>query len=125
MLEVYSYIEQITHRIRHEDWSYRNSRIVVGADNAAVIDTLRELYSPFMRREARFFAMDRKTAEIVKYASNCFLAAKISINNELANILETPQALPISMTNMRRSGMSMPCWSLPSGTNSAPPILEP
>jgi UDPglucose 6-dehydrogenase len=62
------------------------SRIVVGADNAAVIDTLRELYSPFMRREARFFAMDRKTAEIVKYASNCFLVAKISISNELANI---------------------------------------
>jgi UDPglucose 6-dehydrogenase len=30
--------------------------------------------------------MDPKTAEIVKYASNCFLAAKISVNNELANI---------------------------------------
>ena len=30
--------------------------------------------------------MDAKTAEIVKYASNCFLAAKISVNNELANI---------------------------------------
>jgi len=47
---------------------------------------MRELYEPFMRREGRFFAMDPKTAEIVKYASNCFLAAKISVNNELANI---------------------------------------
>jgi UDPglucose 6-dehydrogenase len=62
------------------------SRIVIGADNLRVIEVLRELYEPFMRREGRFFAMDPKTAEIVKYASNCFLAAKISVNNDLANI---------------------------------------
>lgn len=62
------------------------SRIVVGADDAGVIDTMRELYAPFTRRGGRFFAMDQRTAEIVKYASNCFLAAKISVNNELANI---------------------------------------
>lgn len=62
------------------------SRVVVGADDQKVIETMRELYDPFMRREGRFFAMDAKTAEIVKYASNCFLAAKISVNNELANI---------------------------------------
>ena len=62
------------------------SRVVVGADDSKVIETMRELYDPFMRREGRFFAMDPKTAEIVKYASNCFLAAKISVNNEIANI---------------------------------------
>lgn len=62
------------------------SRIVIGAEDAKTIETMRELYEPFMRREGRFFAMDTKTAEIVKYASNCFLAAKISVNNELANI---------------------------------------
>ena len=62
------------------------SRIVVGADDKKVIEIMQELYEPFMRREGRFFAMDPKTAEIVKYASNCFLAAKISVNNELANI---------------------------------------
>jgi len=62
------------------------SRIVVGADDPEVIETMRELYSPFMRREGRFYSMDPKTAETVKYASNCFLAAKISVNNELANI---------------------------------------
>jgi UDPglucose 6-dehydrogenase len=39
-----------------------------------------------MRREGRLYSMDQKTAETVKYASNCFLAAKISVNNELANI---------------------------------------
>lgn len=62
------------------------SRVVIGADEPEVIEKLQELYDPFMRREGRFFAMDPKTAEIVKYASNCFLAAKISVNNELANI---------------------------------------
>jgi len=62
------------------------SRIVIGADDVKVIEMMRELYEPFMRREGRFFAMDAKTAEIVKYASNCFLAAKISVNNDLANI---------------------------------------
>jgi len=62
------------------------SRIVVGADDPQVIETMRELYEPFMRREGRFYSMDPKTAETVKYASNCFLAAKISVNNELANI---------------------------------------
>jgi UDPglucose 6-dehydrogenase len=62
------------------------SRVVVGADDEATIEVMKELYEPFMRREGRFFAMDPKTAEIVKYASNCFLAAKISVNNELANI---------------------------------------
>ncbi len=62
------------------------SRIVVGADDPKAIETMHELYEPFMRREGRFFAMDAKTAEIVKYASNCFLAVKISAANELANI---------------------------------------
>ena len=62
------------------------SRVVVGSDNPEAMEVLRELYAPFMRREGRFFAMDAKTAEIVKYASNCFLAAKISVNNDLANI---------------------------------------
>ncbi len=62
------------------------SRIVVGADEAKTVEVMRELYAPFMRREGRFYAMDPQTAEMVKYASNSFLAAKISINNELANI---------------------------------------
>jgi UDPglucose 6-dehydrogenase len=62
------------------------SRVVVGTDNPKTAEILRELYEPFMRREGRFFSMDPRTAEIVKYASNCFLATKISVNNDLANI---------------------------------------
>jgi UDPglucose 6-dehydrogenase len=62
------------------------SRVVIGADDPKVIETLRELYEPFMRREGRFYGMDPKTAEFVKYASNTFLATKISANNTLANM---------------------------------------
>ena len=62
------------------------SRVVVGADDEKVLEKMQELYEPFMRREGRFYAMDPKTAETVKYAANSFLAAKISVNNELANI---------------------------------------
>lgn len=62
------------------------SRVVVGADDKNVLDTMRELYAPFMRREERFYGVDPKTAEIVKYASNCFLAVKISAVNDLANV---------------------------------------
>jgi UDPglucose 6-dehydrogenase len=62
------------------------SRVVIGADDSQVIETMRELYAPFMRREGRFYATDPITAETVKYAANSFLAAKISVNNELANI---------------------------------------
>lgn len=62
------------------------SRVVVGADDEKVLETMRELYGPFMRREERFYGVDPKTAEIVKYASNCFLAVKISAVNDLANI---------------------------------------
>ncbi|MFA5961752.1 MAG: UDP-glucose/GDP-mannose dehydrogenase family protein [Parcubacteria group bacterium] len=62
------------------------SRVVIGADDPAVIETMRELYAPFMRRESRFYAMDPKTAETVKYAANSFLAAKVSLSNDLANI---------------------------------------
>jgi len=62
------------------------SRVVVGADDPKVIETMQELYAPFMRRESRFYAMDPRTAETVKYAANSFLAVKISTSNELANI---------------------------------------
>jgi UDPglucose 6-dehydrogenase len=69
------------------------SRIVVGADDEKVLKTMEELYAPFMRREGRFYVMDPKTAETVKYAANSFLAAKISINNELIYVLVWEQIL--------------------------------
>jgi UDPglucose 6-dehydrogenase len=62
------------------------SRIVIGADDLKVIETMRELYAPFMRRENRFFVMSLRAAETVKYMSNITLAAKVSLCNDMANL---------------------------------------
>jgi len=63
-------------------------RIIVGADNSDVVDTLRELYAPFNRNHDRMIIMDVKSAELTKYAANCMLATKISFMNEMANLAE-------------------------------------
>jgi UDPglucose 6-dehydrogenase len=66
----------------------RPDRIVVGADSAAAVDTLRRLYAPFNRNHDRLVVMDVRSAELTKYAANAMLATKISFMNEIANIAE-------------------------------------
>jgi UDPglucose 6-dehydrogenase len=66
----------------------RPDRIVVGADDARAIDTMRQLYAPFQRSHERFIAMDVRSAELTKYAANAMLATRISFMNELANLAE-------------------------------------
>ncbi len=63
-------------------------RVVIGADNEAAFDVMRELYTPFTRNHDRFIAMDIKSAEMTKYAANAMLATKISFMNEMSNICE-------------------------------------
>ena len=63
-------------------------RVVVGADDPRPAEILRELYSPFVRTGNPVMIMDIQTAEIVKYAANAFLAARISFMNEIANLCE-------------------------------------
>lgn len=63
-------------------------RIIIGADNDDVIDTMKELYRPFTLNHERFIAMDIRSAELTKYAANAMLATKISFINEIANICE-------------------------------------
>ncbi len=58
-------------------------RIVIGAENERVFTVLEKLYSDF---KAPIFKCDIKTAEMIKYASNAFLATKISFINEICNI---------------------------------------
>lgn len=61
------------------------SRIVIGAEEKETAETLKKLYKNF---ESEILVTDRKSAEMIKYASNDFLALKISYINEIANLCE-------------------------------------
>src|SRR5690606_3815325 len=61
-------------------------RVVVGVESEAVGEQFRDLYEPFVRQGNPIFIMDIPSAEMVKYASNNFLATKISFINEMANL---------------------------------------
>ena len=63
-------------------------RIVIGSSNKKVIRKLEVLYDPLIKKGAKFFSTNRRGAELIKYASNAFLATKISYINELANLCE-------------------------------------
>lgn len=60
-------------------------RIVIGIDNQELEPTMRELHKSFTEN---VFVTDIRSAEMIKYASNAFLATKISFINEIANICE-------------------------------------
>jgi len=63
-------------------------RIIVGVTNARDAALLRQLYAPFNRNRDRMIVMDRKSAEITKYAANAMLATRISFMNEVANLCD-------------------------------------
>ncbi|MEX0876159.1 MAG: UDP-glucose/GDP-mannose dehydrogenase family protein [Phycisphaerales bacterium] len=63
-------------------------RVVVGVENEEVGEMFKDLYDPFVRNGHPVFIMDVLSAEMVKYASNNFLATKISFINEMANLCE-------------------------------------
>ena len=63
-------------------------RIVVGSDSKKSINKMYSLYAPLINKGAKFLATKRRSAEIIKYASNAFLATKISYINEIANLCE-------------------------------------
>jgi len=63
-------------------------RVVVGVEDEATGEAFRDLYDPFVRNGHPVFLMDVQSAEMVKYASNNFLATKISFINEMANLCE-------------------------------------
>ena len=63
-------------------------RVVVGTDDKRAIETLRALYAPFTRTTDRMLVMDRRSAELTKYAANSMLATRISFMNDLANLCE-------------------------------------
>jgi UDPglucose 6-dehydrogenase len=64
-------------------------RVVVGTSSERGLAALRELYDPILERSgAPFLATDRATAELIKHASNAFLATKISFINSVARVCE-------------------------------------
>lgn len=63
-------------------------RVVVGADNQRAHDVMRQLYRPLYLNETPMVMTSPESAEIIKYASNAFLATKISFINEIANLCE-------------------------------------
>src|SRR2546426_2014076 len=63
-------------------------RVIVGADDVRAGEILRDLYAPFVRTGRPVMLMDIRTAEMLKYAANAFLAARISFMNEIANLCE-------------------------------------
>ena len=66
----------------------RPDRIIIGSSEPASIELLQEIYNPFNRNREKIMVMDRRSAELTKYAANCFLATKISFMNEMAGLSE-------------------------------------
>jgi UDPglucose 6-dehydrogenase len=67
-------------------------RIVVGADSEKAARIMRRLYEPLVRQGNPIFVTDTESAEIIKYASNAFLATKISFFNLIAQLEEATGA---------------------------------
>lgn len=63
-------------------------RIVVGSDSEKALQKMRDLYSSFVRQGNPIMEMDLASAEVTKYASNSYLAMRITFMNELANFCE-------------------------------------
>lgn len=63
-------------------------RIIIGAKENEAADLIEELYEPFNRQIKRTIRMSNISAEMTKYAANCFLATKISFMNEVARLCD-------------------------------------
>ena len=63
-------------------------RVVIGSNDFKSNKILRNLYSPLISKGAKYLNTSRRAAELIKYASNSFLATKITFINEIANLCE-------------------------------------
>ena len=69
------------------DFNYPD-RVVIGTDDKKSNKILKNLYSPLISKGAKYVNTSRRAAELIKYASNAFLATKITFINEIANLCE-------------------------------------
>jgi UDPglucose 6-dehydrogenase len=81
-----------------EDFT-RPDRVVIGSHSERATAILRELHSAFVRTDNPILVMDRRSAELSKYACNSMLALRISFINEIANLCE---AVGAEITDVRR-----------------------
>ena len=63
-------------------------RVVVGSNDSKSQRILKSLYSPLISKGAKYIPTNRRAAELIKYASNAFLATKVTFINEIANLCE-------------------------------------
>ena len=63
-------------------------RVVIGTNSKKANNIMKNLYLPLIKKTNRYFHTTRRAAELIKYASNAFLATKISFINEIANLCE-------------------------------------
>src|ERR1044071_895809 len=63
-------------------------RIVIGTADARAREVMNELYRPLYLNRSPILFTDRRTAELIKYAANAFLATKITFINEIADLAE-------------------------------------
>ena len=71
---------------------FHPDRIVLGSDREEALEIMSQLYGPLYRIETPIVRCNSETAELSKYASNAFLATKISFINEMANLCEQSEA---------------------------------
>jgi len=67
---------------------FKPDRIIIGTNNKKSNNFLKNLYSPLISRGAKYINTSRRSAELIKYASNAFLATKITFINEFSNLCE-------------------------------------
>lgn len=67
-------------------------RVVLGGNHGEALETVKELYEPFVRTGNPILIMDSRSAEMSKYASNAMLATKISFINEVSRLCEQMNA---------------------------------
>ena len=83
-------------------------RVIIGSNSERATKIMQEIYEPFLRTANRIILMDVKSSEMTKYASNSFLATKISFMNEIANLCEKVGAdaemVRVGMTTDTRIG---------------------
>jgi UDPglucose 6-dehydrogenase len=66
----------------------RPDRVVIGAESPEAEKILRDIHKPLSLKEVPMVVTTLEAAELIKYASNCFLATKITFINEIANLCE-------------------------------------